>query len=243
MTKSLVEVIDNYAQAFRDLINEKNLSSSKKIKELLRLNKGEDWGFICTAMDIVGDASLAIRNFLHFGLNGPTKYEEIGERYLRLYGVLNATYIQQQAILNLYKLMNVPDIKDAKKKLESLRIREIRHKVGAHSNDFLNKSTGKLESYVPVRICLSHFNCEYINNENLKVERDDLKESLKEHLELMIELIDKIYEKTVKTIYKSNEKKVKELNMKLQNLRIVRNGGVVIDILGGGKFIIHTMRQ
>ena len=117
----------------------------------------------------------AIRNFLKFGLDGPTRYEDIGERYLRLYGVLNATYIQQEAILNLYKLMNVPKWNNSKKDISLLKIREVRHKVGAHSNDYLNRSTDRLESFVPVRLCLSLYNCDYINNENLAVEHIDLK--------------------------------------------------------------------
>jgi hypothetical protein len=45
-------------------------------------------------MDIVGDASLAMYNFAEFSLDGPTKYEDTGERYLRLYGLLSAVYIQ-----------------------------------------------------------------------------------------------------------------------------------------------------
>jgi hypothetical protein len=243
MNESFVKVLNNYATAFRALMNEKVLSSSRKIKELLRLNKEEDWGFICTAMDIVDDASTAIRNFLQFGLDGPTKYEDMGERYLRLYGVLNATYIQQQAILNLYRLMNVPNLSDAKKKIGALKIREVRHKVGAHSNDYINSDTDRLESFVPVRLSLSLYYCQYVNSENLVIEGVDLKESLEEHLTLMIELLDKSYEKTVRTLYKSDKKKVEEFHKKLCELRIVRDGGVILDIPGGRKLIIHTMRQ
>jgi hypothetical protein len=170
MTKLFVEALDTYAKAFKELVNERILGGTKSIKELLCLNKKDDWGFLCTSMHIVGDASTAIQNFLHFGIDGPTRYEDVGERYLRLYGVLNATYIQQQAILKLYKLMNVPNPKDAKEKIEALRITEVRHKVGAHSVNYQNSNTSSIESFVPVRISLSGFNCEYINNENLTIE-------------------------------------------------------------------------
>jgi hypothetical protein len=205
------------------------------------LTKEEDWGFICTAMNIVGDASCAVDNFLQFGLDGPTKYNDVGEKYLRLYGVLNATYIQQHAIHNLYKLTNVPNARDAMKKIEALKIRDVRHRLGAHSNDYLNNKSRKLESFVPVRISLSGFNCEYINNETLKIAYVNLQDCLTEHMTLMIDLLDKIYEKTVKTLYKSEKKKRDEFIEKLHELRIIREGGVVISFSDGGKLIIHTM--
>ena len=243
MNKSFVEALDTYAKAFRDLVNERLSGGTKSTEELLRLNKKDDWGFICTSMDIVGDTSTGIQNFLQFGIDGPTRYENVGEGYLRLYGVLNAIYIQQQAIHSLYKLMNLPNPKDVKKKIDALRITEVRHKVGAHSVNYQNSDTQTIESFVPVRISLSGFNCEYINNENLITERVDLKDCLEKHLALMVDVLDKIYEKTVKTVYKSNKKKIEELNQKLHDLRIVRDGGVVMDLPGGTKLIIHTMRQ
>src|SRR5215470_16355633 len=190
MTKSVVELLDTYAKAFRDLVNERLSGGKKSATELLRLNKKDDWGFICTSMHIVGDASTAIRNFLQFGIDGPTKYQDIGERYLRLYGVLNATYIQQQAIIKLYKLMNVPDPNDAKKKIEALRITEVRHKVGVHSVNYQNSNTSSIESFVPVRVSLSGFNCDYINNESLIIEHVDLKCCLEKHLTFMVDILD-----------------------------------------------------
>jgi hypothetical protein len=79
MLKSSLNVLDSYARAFRDLINDKVGRSSKPIRQSLRLNKEEDWDFLCVAMDVVGDATAAIRNFLPFGLDGPTRYQDKGE--------------------------------------------------------------------------------------------------------------------------------------------------------------------
>lgn len=241
MMRSSVEVLDAYGSAFRDLINAKLSSSDKSVRELLRLNKEDDWNFICTAMDIIGDACAAVSNFLQFGLDGPTKYNDVGEKYLRLYGVLSATYIQQEAILKLYKLTQVPKPKDARDKIQSLRIREVRHKLGAHSTEYSSGRTDKIESYVPVRVSLSGFNCEYFNNETLASERVDLRECLNEHFEMLIALIDKVYEKTVKTLYKAEKKKLEEYMEKLKDLRIVRDGGLVITLPQGGKLIFQTM--
>ena len=110
-------------------------------------------------MDIIGDTSRAIDNFLQFDLDGPTRYKDQGEQYLRLYGVLNATYLQQQAVHKLYTLMHVPDPKLAEKEIEALDIKRIRHQIGAHSTNYKNRVTGRFESYLPIRMSLSGFNC------------------------------------------------------------------------------------
>jgi len=194
-------------------------------------------------MYIVGDTSMAIQNFLRFGLDGPTKYEDEGERYLRLYGLLNASYIQQDAVLKLYKLMNVPYPKNAKQRIDRLQIRDLRHKVGAHSVDYMNKDIGKIEPFVPVRARLEQFTCEYMNNETLVLQRVDLKECVEEHSKLMVELLATIYEKAVKTAYKGNEKKLQKYKEKLDDLKIIRDGGVVMKAAGGDKLIIRRLQS
>lgn len=239
MTHSSSQAFDAYRQAFSDLIEELLRSRPEGLWKLLRLNKEEDAIFVWTAMYIIGDASMAIQNFLRFGLDGPAKYEDVGERYLRLYGLLNATYIQQDAVLKLYRLMSVPDPKNAKRRIESLQIRVLRHKVGAHGVDYLNRDIGKLESFVPVRARLEQFQCEYMNNETLALQRVDLKQCVEEHSKLMVQLLATIYEKTAKTAYKGNEKKLQKHKEKLQDLKIIRDGGVVMESPGGDKFVIQ----
>jgi len=76
--KSLVDLLHSCVDAYRELVNSRTWSSQESIMKTLRLNKDEDWAFICTAMDIVGDACLAIENFLQFGLDGPTRYDGHG---------------------------------------------------------------------------------------------------------------------------------------------------------------------
>jgi hypothetical protein len=116
-----IELVEKYAIAFRDLINAKVWTNRNSIRKTLCLSKDEDWSFLCVSMDIIEDACSAIDNFLTFGLNGPTKYNDIGEKYLRLYGILSSTYIQQEALLKLFQLMNVgPSLKQGKKLVDNL---------------------------------------------------------------------------------------------------------------------------
>jgi len=237
-------ILEKYADAFRDMVNDKNRVSDKTVKELLRLTKEEDWAFICTAMDIVSDALLAIDNFLKYGLDGPTKFNDIGEKYLRLYGILNSTYIQQQALINLYKLNNVPNPAEIRKKVEKLNIRVVRHKLGSHSNDYLNPETGVIETYVPVRATLMGFNCEFMNNETLEWEKINLKEAIEDHLSMMIDISDKIYEKSITTFFKGYQKKQDKAKKHLEHLRLEKQGHLVIDSADGeSKIIIRLMKS
>ncbi len=116
MLENECQALHFYNDRFRDLINDKaqrhnggSESFDLFIQRSLKLNKVSDWSFICSSMDIINDSLLGIENFIRFGIGGPTKYDDLGEKYIRLYGVLNATYIQQQALLNLYRISNAPD--------------------------------------------------------------------------------------------------------------------------------------
>ena len=152
--------------------------------------------------------------------------------------MLNATYIQQQAIRNLYKLNNVLNLNKVKQQIENLKIREVRHKLGAHSNDYLNRNKNKLESYVLTRFTLSGYKCDFLNNETSSHESVDLKTHIEEHLDLMIELLDKTYEKTINTLYRGNGKERDSFQEKLKDLRIEKEGGMLIQVPDGPKIIV-----
>ena len=137
MIKNQNQILAIYADAFRDLVNARVWAGDESPQKLLRLNDVSDWDFICVAMDVVGDASLAIDHFLRFALDGPTRYNDTGEKYLRLYGMLSAVYLQQEAVLKLYSLMNCPDPKKIKAEFNQLEIRTLRHQLASHSVDFV----------------------------------------------------------------------------------------------------------
>ena len=237
--KNNIQILQSYSNTFRDLINDKNLGTKDTIKGALRLNKEEDWSFIWTSMDIVDDASLALESFLKFGLDGPARYNDVGEKYLRLYGILNASYIQQQAIITLYKLNNVPDPREAFEKIKALKIREIRHKIASHPCDYVSAGQkDKLESYVPVRLYLSEFNIGFVKGEKIEIETVSLKDYIEEHIELMVIFMDKIIEKSIITFFQGNQKKLAEFNEKLRELRIERDGGIIIKTEDGETSIV-----
>jgi len=239
MRRSFSESLNAYRQALSDLISELLRSREAALWNLLRLSKEKDSNFVWTAMYIIGDTSIAIQNFLRFGLNGPTRYDDAGERYLRLYGLLNAGYIQQEAVLKLYTLLNVPNPKEMKQRINHLQIRDLRHKIGAHGVDFMNKNISRVEPFVAVRATLKQFTCEYMNNDTQAFERVDLKECVEEHSKLMVEILATIYEKAAKTAYKGNDKKLREHNERLEDLKIMGDGGAVIKLADGKKLTIR----
>jgi hypothetical protein len=179
-------------------------------------------------MDVVGDASLALHNFLRFSLDGPTRYDDVGERYLRLYGLLSAAYVQQQAVLKLYALMNCPKPKDIQSEFNALEIRTLRHQLASHSLDFLEPGESKTQAFVPVRIGLSGFSCMVTENRGDTTRTIKLDDAVKEHCAAVISVLDRIYEKAVKTIFKGQASKIAEFKKKLEDLRFVRDGNVIL---------------
>ena len=239
-----------YNDKFRDLINDKvgyqkdgSISFTEHVKKSLGLNKESDWSFICSSMDIINDSLLGIENFIRFGMGGPTKYNDSGEKYIRLYGVLNATYIQQQALLNLHQISNTPNLAEAKNKINSLHIRDVRNKLGAHSVDYENKDSKELESFVPVRITLGGMHCEYYNNASFSKHHVDLAAALSEHVSTMNDLYKVIYEKLAKTIYKTNIDIYTSLIDHLSDGQVIREGGVAIRNAEGELKFVTTFTE
>lgn len=239
-----------YNDQYRELINGKakrhdheKEAFSDFIKNALKLNKADDWTFICSSMDIINDSLLGIENFIRFGMDGPTKYDDLGEKYIRLYGVLNATYIQQQALLNLYRISNTPNLAKVEKQVNSLIIREVRHKLGAHSVDYSNKETSKIESFVPVRLSLGGMHCEYYNNTTCSSSSINLGVALEQHISLMNDIYSSIYEKSAKTIYKSNPEKYEVLIDNISDGKVMRDGGIVIRNTKGVRVFITAFTE
>jgi hypothetical protein len=218
---SYTQILSEYQHSFNDLITSRNLKSNKAVKDVIRLNNNKEWSFMCTALDILNDTTLAIDNFLEHGLEGHSDGNDPDEMYLRLYGILNACYLQQFAIYNLYKICNLEKLDKTLKELNDLKIYELRNKLGAHSIDYKNKDD-ELECYVINRSSLSGYLFEYSNNNNSEREWVNLKECLVEHLVLIIDYLDKVYEKYINTLYKGKNSKPKDHINKLAELRMLQ---------------------
>ena len=235
----LAEINEFFIKITREEIFKKEVDDFKShVQKHLKLNKPEDWDYILASEDILEDSNSAISSFLRFGLSGPTKYNDLGEKYLRLYGLLNATYLQQQAILNLYRYFQCPDPKDIIKEIEELEVREIRHKLGAHSADYLAKNKKEIHAFVPVQILLEDFKCEYLNHITNDVHKVDLKLVIESHLKLMCNIYYKITVKSIKTIFKNNSNKAQELIEQISPFKEMINGAALMKKGNSDEYII-----
>jgi len=73
-------------------------------------------------------------SFSNFGLQkfSQKNYGD-GEMYLKLYGILNAVYLQLNSIIELYEVLKLKYKKQVSSELRQLDIFEIRNIVGSHT--------------------------------------------------------------------------------------------------------------
>ncbi|MDD4976857.1 MAG: hypothetical protein PHY93_21055 [Bacteriovorax sp.] len=98
-----------YTQEIRDFINE-----PRKKVNLLKNHKF--WNQLCSSLVVIEDSDSAISAYINseFGTDN-------GEKYLRLYGVLQALFLQQDAITNMCESLGLPNNLASHPKLKEIR--------------------------------------------------------------------------------------------------------------------------
>lgn len=66
--------------------------------------------------------------------------KNLGEIYLKLYGILNAVYLQINTIIELHEICKIPNKKNIINQFRSHEIFELRNIMGAHTSNFEDKS-------------------------------------------------------------------------------------------------------
>jgi len=89
-------VLCQHLREIRDIIN-----NPRKRHFLLKNIKF--WNQMCSSLDVIGDTELAINSFLTNDFPDDT-----GEKYIRVYGVLQALFIQQDAVEHLCESLSMP---------------------------------------------------------------------------------------------------------------------------------------
>jgi hypothetical protein len=243
MTLSWIDLVDEINKFCINLTRNKIFKDENDdfllhVQKCLKLNKKEDWNYILGSEDILEDTNLAIKEFLKFGISGPTKYQSLGEKYLRLYGVLNAIYLQQQAILNIHKFFNCQNNTELREKFSLLGATALRHKLGSHSANFDCKNTSSIQIFVPVRFEFGDFSCAYSNPINDEYHTVDLKASIEEHLKLVSDAYLTVSNKMITTIYKSNKDKIAELESKLEPFSLMLSGKLITKIANSDSYSV-----
>ena len=228
MEKSLIYRTE---QIIRELANDiafkiQDKPFREEILKRLKFSKIDDWNVLCSLMDVLGDTESAKENFFRYNLSGPTKILDYGEQYLRLYGITNAIYLQKSALLSFIELVKLTNKKSWTNKIDSLKILELRHIVGAHTIDFMD-SSGTRNSHQLQRGSL---NDRIIQTSDSKgnFKEFNLKDLILEFNELAEEILIQATEKFINTVLKNGgEKKEKYLN-KLEPIKCSKKGDLVI---------------
>jgi hypothetical protein len=189
-----------YLQEIRGFIN-------KPRKQFNLLKNRKFWNQLCSSLDVIEDSDLAIDAYINseFG-------KDDGEKYLRLYGVLQALFLQQDAVTNLCESLGLPNSLTSYPKLKE--IRDIR-------NDSIGHPTkrGNYKSYhfiSRVSITKSGFQLiSYYGNNKTKVRDVLVIDLVKEQRKYL----SKVFKNVIK-IMKAEEKAHKE-KFKMEKLEAV----------------------
>lgn len=206
------------------------------IRKRLKLNE-DDHEVVISIYWLLEDTNLAVGEFFNYQLQGPTRLKSnLGEKYLRLYGILNAVNLQKSAIERLYELFKISGKKVIKKKLNDLDAISLRHKIGAHPIDHLTSQTIKNYRISRFTIDSNQSELHILNKEEF--EKYDLEVILNEFEKFFHKELFEICVKIIRKIVPKNSAIEIELNnrMNLINERI--KGNIVIESPGMTKPII-----
>lgn len=99
------------------------------------------WNMLMNAFYVFEDTELAKEDFEKFGLQGSSQHKNIGEKYLRLYGVLNSLYQQNLALINLIELFKLTPKKEYINRLRNSDCIILRNKIASHSSNYINSNS------------------------------------------------------------------------------------------------------
>lgn len=188
------------------------------VQKKLKINDFNDLLKIRSCADLIEDTEFAIRHYCEYGLakiedNLETNENEI---YLKLYGILNAVWLQKFAISGLVHLLLV-NSKDANLKLlETHKIIELRNIAGSHTvnyRDFTNNDKLTFFRIVQTNLNPKGNNMEVISH-NDEIKSFNLYELVLDYNELserlLFEGVKDYYKKILPTGSKDLDKFIKE---------------------------------
>lgn len=130
--KELIDSIANVQSEFAKIQESKYDSFREEIKTRFGFEKEFGWNILHNAITVFEDTEMAKSSYFN------SEYSELGERYLRLYGLLSAIYLQYNVIINLGNIFHVYSPKELKRELDRYNIIQLRHKASSHSSNYLH---------------------------------------------------------------------------------------------------------
>ncbi len=100
------------------------------IKQSRLIENTEKWNRLCSSLDVIGDTQYAIEFYENTDFP-----EKIGGKYLFIYGLLQAFYVQQDAVSNMHKALYDEKIKFKEDYKKIFSIRQLRDDAVGHPTD------------------------------------------------------------------------------------------------------------
>lgn len=228
-------LIEKYNQLQKDILSDFAIKLNgeiaknefrKEVKNFYGFESTFSWNILLNAFYIIEDTELAKNSFYKFQLQGPSRHIDYGEKYLRLYGILNAIYLQSQAIINLIEIHKINNKQLLVKKLKELDILKIRNKIGSHSSNYISEDENEENNFHVYEICRNELHSEKIilmRNQN-KFEEYNLSKEIKK-IDIEFEnILSIILNKLLKKKLKNHNKYIE----RLENLDFEKNGGLIV---------------
>lgn len=137
--KNINESLNHYVSLLRKIIDSSQhywMDWENEVKIICNVDEKENKiGFILDALYLLEDSQLAKENYYKFGLTGPTKYNESGEMYLRMYGIYNACYLQKQAIYTLIQIIIPDEYTPISNEIDKMEVFEYRKIFASHTTN------------------------------------------------------------------------------------------------------------
>ncbi len=198
-----------------DKLETRKMMFNEKIKELFKFDNSDSWSFLTASLDVIGDSQFAIICFIN-GKIGNGKTFNTGERYLRLYGVLSAVYINFRAISTIAELVKTKD-SSLEMAFKNLDISFLRNSISAHPVNFeIDKST---TNYKVARYSIEDTDKIVIIDSMNNSKEYDILSALMDYQEFAERTLEKIIKKLIRNRYSSSIEKETELLEELDKIK------------------------
>lgn len=224
---SLIERQIGILRAILGNVAEKELNSDRDfiliVKKYFGFETNFGWNILMNAMYVFEDTELAKQDFEKFGIKGPSRHQNTGENYLRLYGVLNAVYQQSLATINLMEIFKLNEKNTLKNELKKTRCVELRNKIASHPSNYLSTTEGdnSFDVYEISRHNLENGEISLLKNQD-HFENYDLNKIIKDFDTKIQEVLSLIISKFLKKKFQNKGKHFIEF----EKLEKIRNGAL-----------------
>ncbi|MEP3210886.1 MAG: hypothetical protein ABJN95_16985 [Maribacter sp.] len=137
--------VEIYCQILLGILRYTNLKTypteeehKKQLTKKLKFQNAHDFDLYRACIDQMEDAQYAINEFIENGLY--INENRQGEMYLRLYGVLNACYLQTGVMIDLVRLFNFQNQKEIREELKKLDAIDLRNKIASHTTNYRDEN-------------------------------------------------------------------------------------------------------